>query len=44
VSVRVSARVWELDLPPSEKLVLLKLADFADDGGGNAWPSVRGDD
>jgi hypothetical protein len=32
--------IWELDLPPSEKLVLLVIADHADDDGGNAYPSV----
>ena len=41
MSIQVSARVWALrDLPPTEKLVLLKMADCADDDGGNAWPSV----
>lgn len=32
--------VWDLRLPPGQKLVLLKLADCADDQGGNAFPSV----
>jgi hypothetical protein len=32
--------VWEMELPTSEKMVLLVIADHADDGGGNAWPSV----
>ena len=32
--------VWELDLPTSEKMVLLVIADHADDEGRNAWPSV----
>lgn len=31
--------VWELDLPDSEKLVLLALADWAGDDG-RCWPSV----
>ena len=40
MSVRISARAWELRLPATEKLVLLKLADCSEDEGGNAWPSV----
>lgn len=32
--------VWELDLPPGEKLVLLALADQANDEGTQCWPSV----
>jgi len=41
MSIRVMSLVWETDLPPSEKLVLLVIADHADDEGGNAFPSVR---
>lgn len=33
------AQVWTLDLPPSEKLVLLALADAANDEG-HCWPSA----
>jgi hypothetical protein len=32
-------RVWELDLPDSDKIVLLALADCANDEG-HCWPSV----
>lgn len=32
--------VWDLDLPPGEKLVLLALADQANDQGTQCWPSV----
>jgi hypothetical protein len=39
MSVRVMAIVWELDLPPMEKLVLLAFADHADDEG-HCWPAV----
>ena len=39
MSVYVSAPVWKLRLPPSEKLVLLYLADCADEHGRNARPS-----
>jgi len=34
------SQVWELDLPPTEKLLLLCLADFASDDGENVYPSV----
>lgn len=40
MSVRVQSHVWDLDLPTTEKMVLLILADHADDEGQNAWPSV----
>lgn len=40
MSVKVMSHVWDVALPPGEKLVLLKLADCADDLGGNAFPSV----
>lgn len=32
---------WDLDIPATEKMVLLCLCDFASDGGGNCWPSVN---
>lgn len=32
--------VWELDLPPGEKLVMLALADQANDEGVQCWPAV----
>lgn len=34
------AAVWQLDVPALDKLVLLKLADHADDAGENAYPSI----
>lgn len=40
MSVRMMALVWELDLPKPEKFLALALADFADDDGGNIYPSV----
>lgn len=39
MSVRVMTAVWGLDLPDSEKIVLLALADCANDEGG-CWPSM----
>jgi hypothetical protein len=34
------AAVFDEDLPSSEKLVLLAMADHADDAGGNCFPSI----
>lgn len=39
MSVRVMTAVWELSLPDSEKIVLLALADCANDEG-HCWPSM----
>ena len=39
MSVRVMAWVWDQDLPTSQKMLLLAIADHADDDGDNAWPS-----
>lgn len=40
MSVKVSALCWQIPLPIADKLVLLRLADYADDHGGNIYPSV----
>lgn len=40
MSIRLMTQVWELDLPRNEKLVLLALADHANDDG-YCYPSVR---
>lgn len=39
MSVRVMSLVWQLDLPDSQKIVLLALADSANDEG-HCWPSM----
>jgi hypothetical protein len=39
MSVRMMSLVWELELPDSEKLVLLALADCANDEG-HCWPGM----
>ena len=41
MSIKLMTVVWELDLPPGEKLVLLALADQANDDGRNCWPAVE---
>lgn len=41
MSVHVSSDVWKITgITPSQKLILLKLADHADDDG-RCWPSIR---
>lgn len=39
MSVRMMAKVWELDLPQPLKLLALALADTGNDEGENIWPS-----
>jgi hypothetical protein len=41
MSVKTMGAVWELDLEPPRKLVLLAMADHADHDGMNVRPSVR---
>lgn len=38
MSAKVSGKVWELDIDPVEKLVLLALSDHADHDGNNVRP------
>lgn len=40
MSVKVQAAVWDMDLPATDKLVLLALADHAHDDGSSAYPSI----
>lgn len=39
MSIKLMTAVWEIDLPASDKLVLLALADCANDEG-DCWPSM----
>lgn len=39
MSVRVMAAIWELTMLPTDKLVMLALADCANDEG-HCWPSI----
>lgn len=41
MSVKVSSLCWKVRLSATEKLVLLRLADFADDQGFNIYPAVQ---
>jgi hypothetical protein len=40
MSVKVTALCWQIPLPIADKLVLLRLADYADNDGGKIFPSV----
>lgn len=40
MSIKLLSAAWELDLPSTEKMVLMCLCDFARDDGGNCWPSI----
>jgi hypothetical protein len=40
MSVKIMAQVWELDIDHSDLIVLLAMADHADDDGQNCYPSV----
>lgn len=40
MSIRLMAEVFETHLPAGEKLVLLAMADHADDSGDNCFPSI----
>ncbi len=40
MSIKLLSQVWTLGLPHSEVLVLMALADHADDDGRRVWPSV----
>ena len=38
MSVKVMGRVWDADLPPNLKIVLLAYADAAEHDGTEIWP------
>ena len=41
MSIKIMSMVWDVkELTPMQKLILLKLADNADDGGV-CWPSLE---
>lgn len=40
MSVKLMSQVWEADLPPTQKLIMLSLADHANDDGWHVYPSV----
>jgi len=41
MSIKLMSLVWDISLPPGEKLVLLALADQANDAGTQCWPAVE---
>lgn len=40
MSIKLMVRVWEMKMSHTEKLVLLSLADQANDQGNSCWPSI----
>jgi hypothetical protein len=40
MSIKLMTMVWDLDLPHDQQLILLALADHADDDGYHCYPSV----
>lgn len=40
MSVKVTSLCWRIPLQPPEKLVLLRMADYADHDGGSIYPAV----
>lgn len=40
MSVKIMGRVWDLDLPPAHKYVLLAMTDHADHNGENMYPGT----
>jgi Helix-turn-helix domain len=41
MSIRLMNEIWALDLTPSEKLLLLAMADHANDAGTRVYPSIE---
>jgi predicted transcriptional regulator len=39
MSIHIMSAVWKMDLPDSEKLIMLALADWSNDDG-QCWPSI----
>lgn len=40
MSIKLMSAAWELDIPSTEKMVLMCLCDFANDDGDHCWPSI----
>lgn len=40
MSIKLMAAAWDLDIGSTEKMVLMCLCDYANDEGGNCFPSV----
>lgn len=40
MSIKLLSAAWDLDIGSTEKMVLMCLCDYANDDGGNCWPSV----
>lgn len=40
MSIALISATWELAIPSTEKMVLMCLADYANDDGENCWPAI----
>lgn len=40
MSITLMSKIWRTNLPTAEKMVMLVIADHANDDGTNAWPGV----
>lgn len=40
MSIKLISAAWDLDIPSTEKMVLMCLCDFANDEGEHCWPSI----
>ena len=40
MSVKIMGMVWDLQIDPNKKFVLMAYADHADHKGGNIWPAI----
>ncbi len=40
MSIKIMTQVWTRDILPAEKIILLAMTDWADDDGGNMYPSL----
>lgn len=41
MSIALMSNAWKADLPPTNKLILLALCDWANDNGGSVHPSIE---
>lgn len=40
MSIKLMSLAWEMDIPSTEKMVLLCLCDYANDHGGSCYPAI----
>ena len=40
MSIKLMSIAWDMDIPSTEKMVLLCLCDYADDNGRSCYPAI----